>query len=197
MSKKKFWALVLPLIITACLLLFSGCRILTALVLLNNSDKLLKNEWDNEYINSEYENWQAVNITAFGKIFFPGEWNITEKDCVFNITLNSKQIAHGVLLRVEDAIYETQYDYLGSVLSFAPIDRKMVQPDVGFWLDSASFHVYEYTDGSNCEEFAVLQFEASKGAKLFLFFPSVNQKNPYINQAIAQAIIYSYFYVAE
>lgn len=182
MTTITFGIIVCVPVILLAVLLISG------IFVIGYEAELYAKELNNPYVNSNFKGWHT-EITDYGSIILPEEWEIVAENKTIQILQDGENIAVGALIKGDDALFPTKEAFLGQILK---MDVSRVNCDNLHSLLGSSFGKFYINENREYQGY-YLNLVNGNGSSLFFCFSSVKQDENELKSK-AEAIIYDHKY---
>ena len=190
----KTWSLLISVFVILILVAFI-IPLGVGLFSIVHEDEIVKTEIDNKYVNSDFANWQTVDIASFGSFMIPGDWTLVEDSKGFLIfDSQGNNLGRCSLIGHESSCFDSTTQMAQYLLNFDETQSERTSVEGIIHLTRSSIYTLStpQTDGPWC-----LTLEKYLGDHFyyfsFVFFPD-NALSYSEFCHICQAIAYSYQY---
>lgn len=173
-------AIIVGTIFAVCVVAFVGLLLFA----IGGEHIMRKRDWDNTYINSQYESWKTVTTSAGDPFKVPDTWGYYEENDEIQITdVDGNMIATGFVVRSDASVSQEM------------LLTKLVSFDVHEVKDESKFNVHlsrfgEVTAvGESQKTIPYIQLWKSD-YEVFLYFSDTSSENNL--PEIAEAVIYAF-----
>ena len=162
-------------------------------------DKLIKNEFDNAYINNDYADWQTISIEKIGTFKIPEQWVLCQETDYYVKNKNGDVIAYAAVVGDATSKHTNITSVLCSIIG-TPVDDVVCQYDNSLGINGSNFYSLVVTEESAQSLFHCIRLEnrslrpIKEGTTDLVFIIKDGAVEYEELLQIAEAIIYSYEY---
>lgn len=189
MNSKRFFQLIISamVVMTLCAMVY----VLSPVLLMFHADEIISSEWENKYIDGDYEGWCETKIEGLGTVFFPNNWKIIEDGNEYRISNDGKIIGYGIYASGDYSSLEDLYSYVSSFLGFEPTAREIKRIEGSFSVEACSYYGYIFSNEDKQADVIIIDVILNFNDSFQFFFPADDMKSEYIDKEIAEAIVFS------